>query len=90
MYVTGSADCAKVLVDFALLRIVNHVLTVGWLGASANFDNLVKFGDRREIRRSQMFIELPLEFMSHPITWLLGGKHRFSPLSIHFSQIKQA
>ena len=26
------------------------------LGAATNFDDLVKFGDRRQIRRSQMFI----------------------------------
>ena len=26
------------------------------LGAVANFDDLVKFGNRRQIRRSQMFI----------------------------------
>ena len=27
------------------------------LGAAANFEDLVKFGDRRQIRRSQMFIK---------------------------------
>ena len=29
------------------------------LGAAANFDDLVKFGDRRQIRRSPMFIARP-------------------------------
>ena len=32
------------------------------LGAAANFDDLVKFGDRRQIRRSQMFIKLAFEY----------------------------
>ena len=32
------------------------------LGAAANFDNLVKSGDRRQIRRSRMFIKLAFEF----------------------------
>ena len=64
------------------------------LGAAANFDDLVKFGDRRQFRRSQMFIKLAFEFgcdvilMSHPITQSLGNKHLFSPWSIHFSQTK--
>ena len=31
------------------------------LGAAANFDDLVKFGDRRQIRRSQMFMKLAFE-----------------------------
>ena len=50
------------------------------LGAGANFDDLVKFGDRRQIRRPQMFIKLAFEFgcdvilMSHPITRSLGSK----------------
>ena len=49
-------------------------------GAAANFDDLVKFGDRRQIRRSQMFIKLAFEFgcdvilMSHPITRSLCSK----------------
>ena len=30
------------------------------LGAAANFDDLVKFGDRRQNRRSQMFIVVSL------------------------------
>ena len=52
------------------------------LGAAANFDDLVKFGDRRQIRRSQMFIKLAFEFgcdailMSHPITRSLASKLR--------------
>ena len=52
------------------------------LGAAANFDDLVKFGDCRQIRRSQMFIKLAFEFgcdvifMSHPITRSLGSKLR--------------
>ena len=52
------------------------------LGAAANFDDLVKFGDRRQIRRSQMFIKLAFEFgcdvifMSYPITRSLGNKLR--------------
>ena len=52
------------------------------LGAAANFDDLVKFGNRRQIRRSQMFIKLAFEFgcdvilMSHPITRSLGSKLR--------------
>ena len=42
------------------------------LGAAANFDDLVKFGNRRQIRRSQIFIKLAFEFgcdvifTSHP------------------------
>ena len=50
------------------------------LGAAANFDDLVKFGDRRQISRSQIFIKLAFEFgcdvilMSHPITRSLGSK----------------
>ena len=50
------------------------------LGAAANFDDLVKFGDRRQIRRSQMFIKLAFEFgcdvilMSHPITRSIASK----------------
>ena len=67
------------------------------LGAAANFDDLVKFGDRRQIRRSQMFIKLTFEFgydvifMSHQSRGRLAvncGKHWFSPLSINFSQTK--
>ena len=52
------------------------------LGAAANFDDLVKFGDRRQIRRSQMFIKLAFEFgcdvilMSPPITRSLASKLR--------------
>ena len=52
------------------------------LGAAANFDDLVKFGDRRQIRLSQMFIKLTFEFrcdvifMSHPIKRSLGSKLR--------------
>ena len=48
------------------------------LGAAANFDDLVKFGNRRQIGRSQMFIKLAFEFgcdfilMSHPITQSLS------------------
>ena len=50
------------------------------LGAAANFDDLVKFGDRRQIRRSQIFIKLAFEFgcdvilMSHPITRSIASK----------------
>ena len=50
------------------------------LGAAANFDDMVKFDDRCQIRRSQMFLNLAFEFgcdvifMSHPITWSLGTK----------------
>ena len=50
------------------------------LGAVANFDDLVKFGDHRQIRRSQMFIKLEFEFgcdiilMSPPIKRSLGSK----------------
>ena len=32
------------------------------LGTAANFDDLVKFGDRRQIMQSQMFIKLAFEF----------------------------
>ena len=52
------------------------------LGAAANFDDLVKFGDPRQIKRSQMFIKLAFGFrcdvilMSHPITRSLGSKLR--------------
>ena len=52
------------------------------LGAAANFDDLVKFGGRRQIRWSPMFIKLAFEFgcdvilMSHPITRSLGSKLR--------------
>ena len=52
------------------------------LGAAANFDNLVKFGDRRQIRPYQIFIKLAFEFgcdailMSHPIPRSLGSKLR--------------
>ena len=34
----------------------------GQLGAGANFDDLVKFGDRRQIWRSQMFTKLVFGF----------------------------
>ena len=53
------------------------------LGAAANFDDLVKLGDRRQIRRSQMFIKLAIWIriigcdvilMSHPISRSLGSK----------------
>ena len=44
------------------------------LGAAANFDDLVKFGDRRQIRRFEMFIKCDVNFMSHPITQSLGSK----------------
>ena len=60
------------------------------LGAAANFDDLVKFGDRRQIRRSQMFIKLAFEFgcdvilMSYPITRSLGSKLRQFPTNIDF------
>ena len=49
---------------------------LGQFGAAANF------GDRRQIRQSQMFIKLAFEFgcdvvfMSHPITRSLGSKLR--------------
>ena len=36
-------------------------LSLPQLGAAANFDDLVKFGDRRQIRRSQMFMKLAFE-----------------------------
>ena len=50
------------------------------LGVAANFDDPVK-GDRRQIRRPQMFIKLALEFgcdmfMSHTITRSLSSKLR--------------
>ena len=60
----------------------NWDVTYDQLGAAANFDDLVKFGDRRQIRRSQMFIKLAFEFgcdlnlMSHPITRSLASKLR--------------
>ena len=50
------------------------------LGAAANFDDLAKFGDHRQIRRSRLFIKLAFEFecdvifMSRPITRSLGNK----------------
>ena len=53
------------------------------LGAAANFDDLVKFGDRRQIRWSQIFIKLAFEFgcdvifMSHSTMWSLVSKLRF-------------
>ena len=56
----------------SFIRIIDNL--TDQLGAGANFDNLVKFGDRRQIRWSQMFIKLAFEFgcdvilMSHPIT----------------------
>ena len=56
------------------------MMPYGQLGAAANFDDLDKFGDRRQIRRSQMFKKLAFEFgcdvilMSHPITQSLGSK----------------
>ena len=52
------------------------------LGAATNFDDFVKFGDRHQIRQSQLFIKLAFEFgcdvifMSHPITRSLGSKLR--------------
>ena len=59
------------------------VLTqINQLGSAPNFDDLVKFGDRRQIRRTQMFIKLAFEFgyevifMSHPIMRSLGSKLR--------------
>ena len=44
------------------------------LGAAANFDDLAKFGDRRQIRRSRLFIKLAFDviFVSHPITQSSG------------------
>ena len=36
------------------------MMPYGQLGAAANFDDLDKFGDRRQIRRSQMFKNLHL------------------------------
>ena len=57
-------------------------LGLNQLGEAANFDDLVKFGDRRQIRQFQMFIKLAFEFgcdvilMSHPITRSLGSKLR--------------
>ena len=63
-------------------EICSHQHVGYQLGAAANFDDLVKFGDRRQIRRFQMFIKLAFEFgcdvilMSHPITWSLGSKLR--------------
>ena len=59
-----------------------NLLVSDQLGAAANFDDLIKFGDRRQIRRSQMFIKLGFEFgcdvilMSHPITRSLASKLR--------------
>ena len=48
------------------------------LGAAASFDYPTKFGDHRNLSKSQirMFIKLAFElgyeiiFLSHPITWL--------------------
>ena len=63
----------------AFLRFLSSAVP-SQLGAAANFDDLVKFGDRLQIRRSQMFIKLAFEFgcdiifMSHPITRSLGSK----------------
>ena len=62
---------------------ITDMITVSeQLGAAANLDDLVKFGDRRQIRRSQMFIKLAFEFgcdvilMSHSITQSLGSKQQ--------------
>ena len=50
------------------------------LGATANFDDLIKYGDRRQIRLLQMFLKLAFEFgcdvifMSHQIMRSLGSK----------------
>ena len=56
---------------------------LSWVtGVAAKFDDLVKFGDRRQIRRSRLFIKLAFEFgcdvvfVSHPITQSLGSKLR--------------
>ena len=46
----------------AIFSKIHHGRTPNQLGAAANFDDLVKFDDRRQIRRSQMFIELAFEF----------------------------
>ena len=34
------------------------------LDAAPNFDDLIKFSNRRQIRRSQLFIKLAFEFRS--------------------------
>ena len=58
-------------------------LTVSCMGAAANFDDIIKFGDHRQIRRYQMFKKFAFEFgcdvifMCHPITWSLGSKLRY-------------
>ena len=56
------------------------------VGCSRQFDDLVKFGDRRQNRRSQMFIKLAFEFgcdvifMSHPIMRSPGSKLRYTSI----------
>ena len=68
--------------QFVCIWKTSQVCWHSQLGAAANFDDLVKFGERRQIRRSQMFIKLAFEFgsdvifMSHPITQSLGSKLR--------------
>ena len=39
-------------------RNMSVCLSICQLGAATNFDDLIKFGDRRQIRPSQMFIKL--------------------------------
>ena len=69
------------MIPASLVWIPRHIMLYQ-LGAAANFDDLVKFGDRRQIRRPQMFIKLAFEFgcdvilMSHPITRSLASKLR--------------
>ena len=68
--------------DGVFVKIIRITGRTEQLGAAANFDDLVKFGDRRQIRQSQMFIKLAFEFgcdailMSHPITRSLASKLR--------------
>ena len=64
------------------ITIQSPVIVMLSVGCSRQFDDLAKFGDRHQIRRSQMFIKLAFEFgcdvifMSHPITRSLGSKLR--------------
>ena len=75
MWPGGLLQATVLATSFTMFTCLPHQL-----GAAANFDDLAKFGDRRQIRRSRLFIKLAFEFgcdvifMSHPITRSLGSK----------------
>ena len=59
---SNAGECMPAILKHQHRELSEMISVIAQLGAAANFDDLVKFGDRRQIRWSQMFMKLAFEF----------------------------